>query len=292
MRRTETIYQLCLVAILAVISLSMIAPFFYVLAVSFTDSSVFKSHELILWPKKWSITAYEYVLNGHGFTSALRSSLFITLVGTPLALLVSATMSYMVSKPTLPARKWILRLIVFTLLFSPGLIPNYLLVRELGLLDSWWSLILPMVSNAWTILVMKSFFQTIPHELEESAKIDGANDLQVFWRIILPLSKAPLAAFTLFFAVGFWNTYFNAIIYINDSAMWPLQVYLQQIVLAANASQFINSEAVLQMELAGGLPEETIKMASVVLVMAPIVMAYPFLQKHFAKGVMIGSVKE
>lgn len=289
---TGRLYQLSIAFILLLVGLSMILPFFYILAVSFTDSSVYIPNKLILWPQEWTTDAYKYILFGNGFLTALRSSLFITLVGMPLAIAVSATFAYMISKTYLPGRKTMLRLIVLTILFSPGLIPNYLIVRNVGLLESWWSLILPVVTNAWTVLVLKSFFQGIPNELEESAKIDGCSDLGIFARIVLPLSKAPLAAFTLFFAVSFWNTYFNAIIYINESAKWPLQVYLQQIVLAANASRFIDSQALTQLQLGSTPPEETVKMAAVIAVMAPIVVIYPFLQKHFAQGVLIGSVKE
>ncbi|MCA0755904.1 carbohydrate ABC transporter permease [Paenibacillus sp. N4] len=292
MIRADRLYQLSVAFVLLLVGLAMIVPFFYILAVSFTDSSVYEPNKLILWPAEWSADAYKYILFGNGFNTALRSSLFVTLAGTPLALAISATFAYMVSKSYLPGRTAMLRLLVLTILFSPGLIPNYLVVRNLGLLESWWSLILPVVTNAWTVLVLKSFFQGIPQELEESAKIDGCNDMGIFMRIILPLSKAPLAAFTLFFAVAFWNTYFNAIIYINDSVKWPLQVYLQQIVLAANASRFIDSQALTQLQLGSTPPEETMKMAAVIAVMAPIVLVYPFLQKHFAQGVLIGSVKE
>lgn len=291
-KKADRLYQYIICGLLLLIALSMILPFLYVVSVSFTDSSVYQKNELILWPEKWSTYAYQYILMGHGFQDALKSSLFITLVGTPLALLVSSTMAYMLSKRELPGRKVMLMLVLFTLLFSPGLIPNYLIVRGLGLVDSWWSLILPAVTNAWTLLVMKSFYQNLPKELEESAKIDGCNDLQVFTRIVLPLSKAPLAAFGLFFAVGFWNTYFNAIIYINESVKWPLQVYLQQIVLEANASRFINSETATHLLMQGQIPEEAIKMAAVIVVMAPILLVYPFVQKHFTKGVLIGSVKD
>jgi len=291
-RAWELLYQLVLGTVLLLIAAIMLIPLLYVLAVSFTDPSVYKSGKLILWPEKWSLSAYRLVLSGNGFGNALQASLFITLVGTSLSMFVSSTFAYMLSKPELPGRRVILALVLFTMLFSPGLIPHYLLVRSLGLLNSWWALILPVVTNAWTLLVLKSFFQTLPRELEEAAKIDGANDIYIFFRIIVPLSKAPLAAIALFFAVGYWNTYFTAVIYLTDATKWPLQVMLQQVVMASNISRFTSSEVSAQLQLMQRIPSETIKMATVVIVTLPILVVYPFLQKYFAKGVMLGSIKQ
>jgi len=289
MRLRENLYQLVIGLLLVLLALSMIFPFLYILSISFTHSSVYVSGSLRLWPEKWSLEAYKVIFLGPGFTSALKSSLFITLVGTPLSILANCMMAYMLSKPTLPGRKLMLNLVVFTMLFGPGLIPNYLLIRNLGLINSYWAIILPGLVGAWTLLVMKSFFQNIPKEIEESAQMDGCSELGVFFRIVLPLSKAMLAAFTLFNAVGFWNTYFNAVIYLIDSDKWPLQVFLQQVVMSANIDEFMGVDYMRTLER--NVPSEVLKMASVVIVTAPVIIAYPFLQKHFAKGVMIGSIK-
>jgi len=289
MRLRENLYQLVIGFLLVLLALSMIFPFLYILSISFTHSSVYVSGSLRLWPEKWSLEAYKVIFLGPGFTSALKSSLFITLVGTPLSILANCMMAYMLSKPTLPGRKLMLNLVVFTMLFGPGLIPNYLLIRNLGLINSYWAIILPGLVGAWTLLVMKSFFQNIPKEIEESAQMDGCSELGVFFRIVLPLSKAMLAAFTLFNAVGFWNTYFNAVIYLIDSDKWPLQVFLQQVVMSANIDEFMGVDYMRTLER--NVPSEVLKMASVVIVTAPVLIAYPFLQKHFAKGVMIGSIK-
>lgn len=285
------LYQSGIRLLLFLFSATIILPFLYIISVSFTDPSVYVQHTLKLWPEKWSLEAYRYILAGGGFSIALKASLFITLIGTPLALIVSSSFSYMLSQKQLPGRDVILGLVVFTILFSPGLIPNYLLMRSLGLLNSWWSIILPVMSNAWTLLVMKSFYGSIPKELEESATMDGCNELQTYWKIIIPLSKAPLAAFGLFFAVAYWNTYFNAILYINDAAKWPLQVFLQQTVMASNLSAFVNSEAATVAEMMTTVPTETLQMAVIIFVTLPILLVYPFLQKHFVKGVMLGSIK-
>lgn len=291
MNRAETIYQWIVGTILFFIALTMIFPFLYIIVTSFTDGSVYEVNKLILWPSKWSVAAYQLILSGKGFLSSFKASLFITFVGTPISLVISCTMAYMLSKTYLPGRTVLLYLVVFTMLFSPGMIPNYLLVRELNLLDSWWAIILPVATNAWTLLVMKSFYQNIPTEIEESAKMDGSGDYQTFFRIILPLSKAPLAAFSLFFAVALWNTYFNAILYLHTSSKWPLQVFLQQVVVAANVEQFTSDSVLAMLTRENVIHPEIIKMAAVVVVTVPILTVYPFLQKYFAKGVLIGSVK-
>lgn len=289
MKMKENIYQYFIGTILFMLAFTMLFPFLYIVAVSFTDSTAFHTSSIRLMPEKFSLDAYIVILSGSGFINALKSTLFLTLVGTPIAVLVSCAMAYMLSKRTLPGRKIMLNLVVFTLLFGPGLMPNYLLIKELNLLDSLWALILPGVANAWTLLVMKSFFQSIPSEVEESARIDGCSDMGVFFRIVLPLSKPMLAAFTLFAGVGFWNTYFSAILYITDSTKWPLQVFLQQVVMSTNIGEFVGSSVMASLE--NNVPSEVLKMAAVVVVTAPVIIVYPFLQKYFAKGVMIGSIK-
>ncbi|MBO9608425.1 MAG: carbohydrate ABC transporter permease [Paenibacillaceae bacterium] len=284
--------QLVIGALLAIIACSMLLPFVYIFAVSFTDAAVYRSNQLVLWPAEWSTAAYRLVLSGRGFIDSLQASVFITLIGTPIAIIVCASGAYMLSKPHLPGRVWMLRLLIFTLLFSPGIIPNYLLVKELHLINSWWSIILPGVASAWTMIVLKSFFQSLPPEVEESATIDGCNEWVAFWRIVVPVSKAPLAAFTLFFAVGYWNTYFNAVLYLNQVDKWPLQLFLQQVINSASITQFADpATAAMLLQGNAPVPPEIVKMAAVMVVTMPILLVYPFLQKHFAQGVLLGSVK-
>lgn len=183
-------------------------------------------------------------------------------------------------------RRIILLLILFTILFSPGIIPNYLLVRELGLINKIWSVILVSLSSGWYVILMKGFFDSIPDSLEEAAAIDGCNDITAWIRIVLPLSLPALAAFGLFFAVSYWNQFFNALIYLNDADKWPIQVLLQNMLIDASGSSLGAIDPLIQPP-----PSETLKMAAVVIAVVPILMVYPFLQKHFAKGAMIGSVK-
>lgn len=176
--------------------------------------------------------------------------------------------------------------VIFTLVFNAGILPNYLLMKDMNLLNSHWSLILSGLTNAWSLIVIKGFLDSLPPELEDAARIDGCSDIGVFWRIVIPLSMPAIAAFVLFFAVSYWNTYFNALVYLSDAKKWTLQVLVKSLVIDSDASGAgsVGSDDRV-------LPQETIRMASIVLAMVPILIIYPFLQKHFAKGVMLGSVK-
>lgn len=276
--------------LLTLISLSMLFPFFYVLSVSLTDPEIYVAGEFILIPKEFSLDAYKVVLRTGQLWNSVKSTVFITVVGTILNLFVTMTFAYVLSKKDMPGWKFFTYMVLFILIFNAGLIPNYLLIRELGLMDSLWALILPGLTNPWSLFVVRSFYTTIPRSLEEAALIDGANDLQIFAKIIIPLSKPVMAAFALFFAVGLWNTYLNGIFYIRDASKWPLQVFLSQMIIEGNEALGSVSDYHLYNEVPP--PSETIKMASLVLVMLPIIVVYPFLQKYFAKGVLIGSVKE
>jgi putative aldouronate transport system permease protein len=196
-------------------------------------------------------------------------------------------MAYPLAKRHLPGRALVLNLVIFTLVFSGGMIPTYLVVRDLGLLDSYWALILPLAINPFYLIVVKSFFQELPEALEEAARIDGCNELNVFLRIVLPLSKPIIATFSLFYAVAIWNDYMSPLLYIDDSKKWTLQMIVRQLT-ASNA----DSANVLQQLETVTFPEQGLKFAVVVVATLPILLFYPFLQKHFAKGVLIGSVKE
>lgn len=274
---------------LILISLISLLPFVYVITISLTDPKVYVPFQFKLIPEQWSLASYTYLLHTKSFLNALKSTLFITIVGTILNVIVTFTMAYALTKKTLPGRNITLTLVVFTLVFNAGIVPNYLLIKELGLLNSHWALILFSLSNAWSLIVIKSFMDSLPKELEDAAKIDGCTDIGVFLRIIIPLSLPAIAAFTLFFAVAHWNTYFNALIFLTDSKKWTLQLLVKTLVIDSD------STGVGQMGTSGGeeamLPQETIRMASIVLAILPILLVYPFIQKYFAKGVMLGSVK-
>jgi len=274
-------------SLLILISAVCLFPFFYIFSVSFTHPSVYVPLKFYVFPEKWSLLAYEYILSTNSFLNAFKSTVFITVVGTVLNLIFTFTMAYGLTKKDLDGRNFILGTVVFTLVFSAGLVPNYLLVKNLGLLNSYWALIWPNLTNAWSLIVVKSFLESLPSELEESAKIDGGSDIGVFIRIIIPLSAPSIAAFTLFFAVAHWNTYFNALIYLTDSNKWTLQVLVKTLIIDSQ-SIGVAGESVTREDQA---PLETIRMASIVLAVVPILVVYPFLQKYFAKGVMLGSIK-
>lgn len=287
MRAKILIGQSILDIFLFLLAATMVVPFIYIIMVSFTDSTVYEAGTLILWPKKWSTEAYELVLSGSGFLNALKSTLFITLVGTPMNVLFNAGLAYMLSKKAIPGRKIINKLVMFTMLFSAGMIPSYINMSNLNLLNTWWASILPATCGAWNVMVMRSFFEGLPVELEEAAEIDGCSQIKIFTTIVLPLSKAMLATFTLFAAVSYWNTYFSSVMYVTRTELISLQVYLQKIVLSSNISDVIDMTS----DLKNTVPTEIMKMATVVVAVLPILCVYPFLQKHFAKGVMVGAVK-
>lgn len=264
----------------------MIFPFLYVFAVSISSFEDVAGKNLVLIPAHPTLDAYNYVLATGVLTKALGVSLFITIVGTAVNLFATTTMAYGLSRRGVQGRGFILALVMFTILFAPGIIPRYLIVKQLGLIDSLWSLILPGAVSAFNLIVMRNFFMSLPEELVESAKLDGANDIRVLWNIILPLSKAVLAAIGLFYGVSHWNAFFDAILYINDTSNWPVQLVLRQFVLQGGS--LANS-----VQDPGSIPPPpvTIQMAVVVLATIPILIVYPFLQKYFTKGVLTGSIK-
>lgn len=286
MRAKENIYQAVLWIILITIALTMVLPFLYVVILSFTDSTAYEAGKLILWPKKWSTEAYELILSGSGFLNALKSTLLVTAIGTPLHVIVCSGLAYMLSKP-IPGKTFINKYVMFTMLFSAGMVPNFINMKQLNLLDSYLAIILPGLCGAWTVMVMRSFFQSLPYELEEAAKIDGCGPLRIFSQIVIPLSKPMLATMTLFAFVSYWNTYFNSVMYITSTAKQTLQVYVQKIVLSSTVSDVVD----ITTELANTVPQEIMRMAAVVVVILPILVLYPFLQKYFQSGMMVGAVK-
>lgn len=278
------------IALLIAVGLVTILPLYYVFAVSFTEPQEFSDKNgFVLLPSRWSIGAYEYLMSTSAFVRAIGNSAFLATVGTALSLIVTAAFAFGLSRKRLRGRRVILFLVMFTILFNSGIIPLYLVVRDLGLINSIWSLIVPVLSSGWYVILMKSFFDSIPVELEEAAMIDGSNEINTFVRIILPLSSAALVAFGLFYAVGYWNTFFSAVLYINDFSKAPLQIILRNMLVDSDTS--VGGSAAVELMSDQQLPTTTVKMAAVVLSTVPIVIVYPFLQKHFAKGVMLGSVK-
>jgi putative aldouronate transport system permease protein len=282
---SDRIFDAVNITVLGLIALLTFFPIYYVFVVSFTDPTEFLQKKFILFPEHWSLDSYKYLLGTKAFLGSIGNSAYLAIVGTVLSLMVTAALAYAISRRRLPGRKMFALMILLTILFSPGIIPNYLLVRDMNLINNTWSLILPALASGWNVILMRSFFSSIPVELEESAAIDGCNDMTTFFRIILPLSLPSLAAFGLFYAVGYWNSYFSALLYLNDADKWPIQVLLQNMLQNAQNSD-LGQDAFV-----AAPPAETLKMAAVVVATIPILGVYPFLQKHFAKGSMVGSVK-
>ena len=285
--RGEKLFDGINIFLLALVGVLMLFPFLYIFSVSFSTLEDFLRSEILLWPKTWSTDAYEYILESKAFLRSLGVTAYVTIVGTLVNLFFTATMAYALSRGIM-GQRFFLFMVLFAMLFNAGMIPTYLIVKETHLLNTLWSLILPVAIGPFNLLVIRSFFMNIPNELHEAAKIDGANDLRIFASIILPLSKPSLAAFGLFYAVTHWNSYFSAILYINDPRLWTVQVILRQIVIVAEPTAALGTNEML---LENPPPPVTIQMAAILLATVPILIVYPFLQKHFAKGVMLGSVK-
>ncbi|ALS28103.1 ABC transporter permease [Paenibacillus sp. 32O-W] len=281
------IFNLINYSLLILISIVTIVPFIYIVAVSFATPEEVAKGGLMLFPTKFTFGAYQYIFSTETMVRSVLVSVYVTVIGTLINLMLTSFMAYPLARPTLRGRSAVLFMVLFTMLFSGGMIPTYFVVKAFGMINTYWSLIVPTAISAFNLIVLKNFFQQIPDGLEESAKIDGCHDLGILFRIVLPLSMPAMATFGLFYAVGHWNTYFNAVMYINDSEKWPVQIVLRQIVLL---SQDMIGDSTAQSEPMDYLPQ-TIRMASIVVATIPIVILYPFLQKYFAKGVMLGSIK-
>jgi multiple sugar transport system permease protein/putative aldouronate transport system permease protein len=267
----------------------VIIPFLGVISTSIASQAhVTNSGGFVLWPDGLNLDAYKAIFNGGVVQRALVVSVVIATGGTLISLAGSTMLAYALSRPGSFGQRPMLLLVLFSLLFSPGLIPNYLVVKEFGLLDSLFALILPTAISGFNVIVLRSFFMSIPDSVLDSARVDGAGDFRIFWSVVLPLSKAVLAVVGLFYAVGYWNAFFNAMLYINDTAKWPLQLVLRTYV--------INNTELSSGDLGGAgsdqlPPQESIQMAILVVSLVPILIVYPFLQRHFAKGMLTGAVK-
>lgn len=273
---------------LGLLGILTVLPFLYIIGNSFATEAEITERSFFLIPKVFSFSAYEYIFSSSTIFRSIGVSVFITVAGTLVNLFFTLTMAYPLSRSDFWGRSVLMNMVIFSMLFGGGMIPTYLVIRGLGLLDSYWALMLPGAISAFNLIVVKNFFQQMPPGLEEAARIDGCSDLGVLWRIVLPLSKPVIATFALFYAVGHWNNFFSALLYISDSDKWPLQVMLRQIVLLSQAS--VGDMANMDPNFVQP-PEQSIKMAVIVVGTIPILLVYPFLQKHFAKGVMLGSIK-
>ena len=274
------------VILMTVISICMIYPMLYVVFASFSDPTAFTKHSgLLLSPAGFSLESYALAFKNPMLFRGYLNTIIIILVSVTLSMILTSLCAYVLSRKDFKLRKFCTVAIVITMFFSGGMIPFYFTVKDLGLENSMWSLILPTAINTFNMIILRTSFESIPPALIESASIDGAGHWTILFRIILPLSKATLAVLVLYYAVANWNSWFNAMLFINDRDKYPLQLVLREILITSDTSSMTAGES--DREFIG----ETIKYAIIVISTVPILCIYPFLQKYFAKGVMVGSVK-
>jgi ABC-type glycerol-3-phosphate transport system permease component len=273
---------------LAVVCLLVLLPFAAVLSTSLSSQEALaKAGSYVLIPRDPTWAAYSEIWAGGAVTRALVVSAGVTVVGTVLATTVTVLLAYGLSRRGSFGHRALLAVVLLTFLFHPGIIPQYLTVRSLGLLDSYAALVLPSALSAFNVIIIRGFFMGLPAELYDSARIDGAGEFRILGQIVLPLSKAVIAVIGLFYAVGFWNAWFNALLYLNDSHRWPLQLLLRTYVLQG---QSLGDNAAVASADAPP-PQQAVQAAVVIVALIPILLIYPFLQRHFTKGVLTGAVK-
>ncbi|MFG1732383.1 carbohydrate ABC transporter permease [Paenibacillus sp. 843] len=279
----DKIFNTIIYVILGLCGLVAILPILYVVSVSITPfGEVLRNGGFILFPKEITFSAYRTLLTESNIPKAFQITVLITVIGTAVNLVLTGLMAYPLSRRNLPGRNFFLLMIVFTLLFSGGLIPTYLVVKSMGLLDSIWAMILPNAIWSFNVLIMKSFFEGLPEELFESARMDGAKEFRILLQIVTPLSVPVLLTVGLFYLVGHWNEFFQAIFYVTDRTLYPLQVVVREILMQSQ-QPLENAENMM--------PTQTMQMASVMIASLPVIVIYPFLQKHFTKGMLLGSIK-
>ncbi|MCD9025060.1 carbohydrate ABC transporter permease [Cohnella silvisoli] len=282
----DKIFDFVTYSVISLFALACLFPFFYVAAFSVTPYSEYLEHPLKLIPYHIEFGAYRQIFNMSVLWTGYKNTIIITVVGVAFNIFLLLITAYPLSKPDLKGRNVILVLITFTMFFNGGLIPNFYLIRSLDLYNTLWSLILPGVLGAYNLILMKSFIGNIPPSLEESASIDGANEITILARIIVPLSKPAIATFVIFHAVTQWNTFFNAIIYTSKRDLWPLMLIVRDMVVDSGGVARDMMDATNS-----GVTEFTIKMAIIIFATLPILVVYPFMQKYFMKGMLIGSIK-
>lgn len=278
---------------LALITLTILYPLIFIVSASFSSTEAVSAGKVWLWPVDFSLKGYETIFNYHLIWTGYANSLFYTTVGTLINITLTILAAYPLSRSDFKGRNVFMFILFFTMLFNGGLIPTYLLVKDLGMLNTRWALMIPNAMSVFNVIIARTYFRTtIPKELLESAQLDGCSDFRFLKSIVLPLSGPIIAVITLFYAVGHWNSYFDALIYLRDQSLYPLQLVLQNILIQSQiGSDMIGSVDIeTQQELIG--LEQLLKYSLIVVASVPVLIMYPFVQKHFVKGVMIGALKE
>ncbi|MBA4496481.1 carbohydrate ABC transporter permease [Paenactinomyces guangxiensis] len=288
--KADRVVDAILYTVLILFSLAALFPIYYVFVMSVTPIDVvLKNGGFVIFPEKMTWEGYKAIFESPVIPQSLKVSVFVTVVGTALNVIVTTLLAYPLSKKQLPGRNFFLFIVVFTMLFSGGIIPQYLVVRATGLLNTVWALIIPGLVSAFNLLIMKTFFENLPEEIEDAAKVDGCGELQTLFRIVLPLSKPIMATMALFYGIQHWNAYFQGIMYITDKTLYPMQVVLRNMLQAQSVSQELLTQNPTMLQQ---LPPETLQMAAVVVTILPVIVIYPFVQKYFVKGFLLGSIKE
>ncbi|MNO31180.1 L-arabinose transport system permease protein AraQ [compost metagenome] len=285
----ERWFDVIVYLIAAVIILIVLYPLLFVVSASFSDPARVLNGEVWLFPKGVTLEAYNNILHNDQIWIGYSNSILYTVVGTLINIVMTLLAAYPLSRPDLPGRKGLMLIITLTMFFSGGLIPSYLLVKSLGMVDTMWALIIPGAISTYNLIVMRTYFQSsIPWELQEAAHIDGCSNWRLLVSIILPLSKPILAVMVLFYAVGHWNAFFNALIYIRSEHLYPLQLVLREILMISQSTGVDGGNVGMEEKI---LLSESIKFAVIIVSSLPVLVMYPFVQRHFVKGVMIGSIK-
>jgi putative aldouronate transport system permease protein len=286
--RDAVSYQIFVAALLFVVLVIIVVPFWRVIVTAFTPLNIYTQQGVpfFLSPFDWTAEAFSQLLSHPLFPRAMLNSIIITIGGTAVSLILTIPLAYGLSNRTLPGRRLILLFMLFTFLFQTGLVPVYLLVTGLKLTDNFLAIILPPAVSVYNTLVMMSFFEGLPEELKEAARLDGANELKVLWYVILPLSKPIVLTIGLFYAVYFWNEFFTPILYLNDNDLMPLPVLLRNILISASFNEYVEFNAFSSTAI------ESLKAAGVLLTMLPMLVVYPWIQRYFTKGTLLGGVKE
>ena len=287
-RLSEGVFDIINYFILLLLVLITLYPFLYILFASLSDPlKVLQRGSLLLWPEGFNTGAYKMVFKNPMILTGYKNTIIYVVAGTAINIIMTSFGAYVLSRKDLYGRRFFMFLIAFTMFFSGGLIPLYLLINQLNMVNTVWAIIIPSAISTWNLIVMRTSFEAIPDSMFESAKIDGGNDFTILFRIILPLSMPIVAVMILFYSVGQWNSWFGAMIYLRERELYPLQLILREILIT-------NSVDSMTAGLGGDIEPiaENIKYATVMIATVPILMVYPFLQKYFVKGVMIGAIKE
>ena len=285
----DQVVQVLIYVFIGAFALVTLLPFVYIVAGSFATERELTERAFFLFPREISFNAYQYIFKTGDAIKGLRNTIFVTVVGVMINMTFSCLLAYPLSKPYFRGRNFFTNMVIITMLFSGGMVPSYILITSvLNIDNSYWALWLPGAINPFNMIIIKNYFQGLPVELEEAARMDGCNVGQIFLKIVLPLSKPVLASVALFYAVTHWNSYFDAMMYISDPAKEVIQIVLRRIIFATSS---VATESGFDWGIFGMPPEKAVKMATTVVATIPILIVYPFVQKYFTQGVMVGSVK-